>query len=265
VLALTRLLIDGGHVDEPFLVTYTNAPQLVGADGKVLRDADGEPLVWDTVSSAPKRFVDGVVPALRGSYSVDGQPVRTAFDVYADSLKDMTPEVAAEIAGVPAETLRDLAMQIARAARIGTTTRIGDFTHRYRPVSIHTWRGMTAKEFGVQTWRAGLMLQMILGIPDAIGGNKLGKVFSKPDYMAPSKCEYPPSGSILPRASTFRMATTMSANRWLSPCSSPRPTACHTRPKCRFSTPLTDQYRPRTRVRNFGDWRRHSTSRSKST
>jgi molybdopterin-containing oxidoreductase family molybdopterin binding subunit len=192
VLALTRLLIDGGHVDEPFLVTYTNAPQLVGADGKVLRDADGEPLVWDSVSSAPKRFVDGVVPALRGSYSVDGQPVRTAFDVYADSLKDMTPEVAAEIAGVPAETLRDLAMQIARAARIGTTTRIGDFTHRYRPVSIHTWRGMTAKEFGVQTWRAGLMLQMILGIPDAIGGNKLGKVFSKPDYMAPSKCEYPP-------------------------------------------------------------------------
>ncbi|HEY0846186.1 MAG TPA: molybdopterin dinucleotide binding domain-containing protein, partial [Noviherbaspirillum sp.] len=68
----------------------------------------------------------------------------------------------------------------------------GDFSHRYRPVSIHTWRGMTAKEHGVQTWRSALMMQMLLGIPDAIGGNKLGKVFDHPEYMEEAKCEYPP-------------------------------------------------------------------------
>jgi anaerobic selenocysteine-containing dehydrogenase len=192
VMALTKLLIDDGKIDEPFLITYTNAPQLVGADGRVLRDAEGKPLVWDTASKSAKPYVEGVVPALRGTYSVDGKQVRTGFDVYADSLKDMSPEAAAEIAGVPAETIRELAAMIGREIRIGTTTKLGDFSHRYRPVSLHTWRGMTAKEHGVQTWRSALMLQMILGIPDAIGGHKLGKVLDHPEYMEPAKCEYPP-------------------------------------------------------------------------
>ena len=192
VLALTKLLIEGGHIDEHFLVTYTNAPQLVGGDGKVLRDAAGEPLVWDQTSQSARPYVEGVVPTLRGSFEVDGKPVRTAFDVYAESLAEMTPEAAGEIAGISAETIRDLADQIARAAHIGTTTRVGALTHRYRPVSIHTWRGMTAKEHGVQTWRSALMLQMLLGIPDAVGGNKLGKILNKPEFMEPSKCEYPP-------------------------------------------------------------------------
>lgn len=192
VMALTRLLIDAGHIDAPFLTTYTNAPELVGADGKVLRDGEGKPLVWDAVSKTAKPFAEGVAPTLRGSFTVDGKPVRTAFDVYADSLRDMTPEAAAEIAGVPADTIRDLAAEISRAARLGTTTKVGDFTHRYRPVAIHTWRGMTAKEFGVQTWRSALMMQMLLGIPDAVGGIKLSGAYRNPDYMAPSKCEYPP-------------------------------------------------------------------------
>lgn len=192
VMAMTRLLIDAGQYDEPFLITYTNAPQLVGADGKIIRDAEGKALVWDTTSNSAKPFVDGVTPALRGSYKVDGKSVTTGFDVYADSLKKMTPEAAADICGVPAQTIRDLAALIGKEARIGTTTRIGDFSHRYRPVSIHTWRGMTAKEFGVQTWRSALMLQMLLGIPDAIGGHKLGKVFDHPEYMEAAKCEYPP-------------------------------------------------------------------------
>jgi anaerobic selenocysteine-containing dehydrogenase len=191
-MALTKLLIDDGKIDEPFLITYTNAPQLVGPDGRNLRDAEGKPLVWDTVSKSAKPYVEGVIPALRGTYSVDGKSARTGFDVYADSLKDMTADAAAEIAGIPADTIRELAAMIGREIRIGTTTKLGDFTHRYRPVSLHTWRGMTAKEHGVQTWRSALMLQMMLGIPDAIGGHKLGRVLNTPDYMEPAKCEYPP-------------------------------------------------------------------------
>lgn len=193
VLAVTRLLIDASQIDEPFLVTYTNAPQLVGADGKIRRDANGEPLVWDQTSGSAKPFVEGVVPTLRGTFKLDNETVRTAFDVYAESLAAMTPEAAGEIAGVPPQTIRDLADQIGRAARLGTTTRVGNLTHRYRPVSIHTWRGMTAKEYGVQTWRSALLLQMILGIPDAVGGHALEKVYNKPEFMAPAKCEYPPT------------------------------------------------------------------------
>jgi len=192
LLALSRQLIETGNIDEPFLVTYTNAPQLVGADGKVLRDDKGEPLVWDTVSGAATAYREGVVPALRGSYTVGDAPVQTAFDVFAESLADMTAEAAADIAGVPAEVIRKLGEDIAAAARLGTTTRVGDVTQRYRPVAIHTWRGLAAKEFGVQSWRAGLMLQMLLGNADAVGGLHLHDVYKKPDYFEPAKCEYPP-------------------------------------------------------------------------
>jgi anaerobic selenocysteine-containing dehydrogenase len=192
VLAVTRQLIEAGQYDEDFLTTYTNAPQLVGPDGRIRRDEADEPLVWDTLTETARPYADGVVPALRGTYRVGDEALQTGFDRYAESLTEMTPQAAAEIAGVSAETIVDLARQIGSAARLGTTTRIGDFSHRYRPVSIHTWRGMTAKEHGVQTWRSALMLQMLLGIPDAIGGNKLGKVLNKTAFMAPSKCEYPP-------------------------------------------------------------------------
>lgn len=131
----------------------------------------------------------GPQAALRGSYTVADAQVRTAFDVFAESLADMTPEAAAEIAGVPAETIRKLGEDIPAAARLGTTTRVGDVTQRYRSVAIHTWRGLAAKEYEVQNWRAGLML---LGNPDAVGGLHLHGVYKKPAYFDPSKCEYPP-------------------------------------------------------------------------
>ena len=204
VMAISKLLIDAGQIDRDFLVTYTNAPQLVGADGKIVRNDKGEALVWDSKTNEAKVFAEGVEPALSvadlakpgqplsGRPMVDGRPVRTGFDVYRESLRDMTPEAAAEIAGVPADTVRELAAAIGREARIGTTTILDGFKHRYRPVAIHTWRGMTAKEHGVQTWRSAQMLMMLLGVQDAIGGVRLGKVYDHPEYMEAAKCEYPP-------------------------------------------------------------------------
>ena len=200
VMALSRLLIEAGQIDEDFLITYTNAAQLVGADGLILRDATGAPLVWDRNEGLARPYSGGVVPALRfaeGDDSqrpvVDGVALRTGFEVYRDSLADMTPEAAEEITGVPADTIRVLAAQIGQQARIGSTLVVDGFAHRYRPVTIHTWRGMTAKEHGVQTWRSALMLQMLIGSVDAIGGNILGKVNNHPEYMDAAACEYPPS------------------------------------------------------------------------
>ena len=58
-------MIDAGTIDEPFLVDYTNAPQLVDAAGIIVLDKDGKtPLVWDSVSSSAKPYVEGVKPAL---------------------------------------------------------------------------------------------------------------------------------------------------------------------------------------------------------
>jgi len=193
LLAMAKVLIDDGTIDEPFLVEYTNAPQLVDASGAIAKDKDGKtPLVWDTVTGAAKPYVAGVKPALKGSYTVEGKPMRTAFQVLADSVKDITPQQAEEVAGVPAATVVRLARLFAKEARIGETIVIDGKKLRYRPAALYTFRGLSAKEHGVQGWRAGLVLNMLVGSPDAVGGLILSKANKTPKYFDVSVCEYPP-------------------------------------------------------------------------
>jgi molybdopterin-containing oxidoreductase family molybdopterin binding subunit len=92
LLALSGLLIEAGTFDADFLLTYSNAPQLVGEDRKVLRNDKGEPLVWDSVTQTATPFGEGVVPTLRGTFEVQGKKFDTAFDVFAASLKEITPQ-----------------------------------------------------------------------------------------------------------------------------------------------------------------------------
>jgi anaerobic selenocysteine-containing dehydrogenase len=194
LLGMAREMIAAGTIDEPFLVNYTNAADLVGADGKVLKSADGKAsLVWDTATQSAKPFTADVKPALKGSYTVDGNSVRTALQVFADSVEAMTPQAAEEISGVPAATIVRLAQTFAKEARIGETIVIDGQTLRYRPAVIYSFRGLEAKEFGVQNWSAGLMLNMLVGSPDAVGGLKLNSPYATPAYFEASKCEYPPN------------------------------------------------------------------------
>ena len=194
LLAMAKVMIEAGTIDEEFLIGYTNSPDLVGADGKTLKSADGKStLVWDTVSNSAKPFAGEVKPALKGWYSVDGKSCRTAFQVFADSLKEMTPHYAEEVSGVPAATTVRLAQTFAKEARIGEFITIDGQKLRYRPVSIYSFRGLEAKEFGVQNWSAALMLNMMVGSPDAVGGLKLNSPYNTPAYFEASKCEYPPN------------------------------------------------------------------------
>ena len=193
ILALARQLIDAEAIDTVFLKTYTNAPQLVGEDGLILKNAEGKPLVWDEASKSAKAYDDPAASvALRGNHTVDGKPCRTAFQVLTDSLADLTPEYAAEVSGVPAARIVSLAKEIAAAARIGSTMMIDGQALRYRPVVAYTFRGLAAKEFGVQNSRAALILNMLIGSPDAVGGLHLHDVMKNPAYLEASKCEYPP-------------------------------------------------------------------------
>lgn len=194
LLAMARVLIDDNTIDEPFLVEFTNSPQLVDEAGIILKDKDGKtPLVWDTASGSAKPYVVGVKPALKGSYTVDGKPMRTAFQVLIDSLKDMTPEYAEEVAGVPAATTVRLAKLFAKEARIGETIEIDGLKLRYRPAVLYSFRGLSAKEYGVQGWRTGLILNMLVGSIDAVGGLMLvGGAYARPQYFDVSVCEYPP-------------------------------------------------------------------------
>jgi anaerobic selenocysteine-containing dehydrogenase len=208
IMALARLLIENGHIDEPFLVNYTNAPQLVGDDGRIATDRDGKtPLVYDTVTGTARPFTDGVKPALRGAWTLDGKRYRTAFQVYSDTLARATPEYAEEVAGVPAATVRELAAEIARHARIGATVTVDGKPVRYRPVAVHTFRGLAAKEYGVQTWRAGIILQLLIGGVDAMGGMLLNHPYNHPEYLEPAKAEYPSRRVDLAKSVFFPHAT----------------------------------------------------------
>lgn len=194
LLAMAKLMIDAGTIDEPFLVEYTNSPELVGEDGLFIKDKDGKThLVWDRLSNSAKPYVAGVKPALKGAYTVDGQPVRTAFQVFMDSIKDMTPAAAEEIADVPADTIIRLAQTFAKEARIGEFIELEGQKLRYRPSVLYTFRGLSAKEHGVQGWRTGLILNMLVGNIDAVGGLRMDAPYDKPQYFDVSKCEYPPS------------------------------------------------------------------------
>jgi molybdopterin-containing oxidoreductase family molybdopterin binding subunit len=205
ILAMAKVLIDANTIDEPFLVEFTNSPQLVDAAGIILKDKDGKtPLVWDTVTNSAKPYVAGVKPALKGSYTVDGKPMRTAFQVLADNLKDITPQYAEEVAGVPAATTVRLAQMFAKEARIGETIVIDGQTLRYRPAVLYSFRGLSAKEYGVQGWRGGLILNMLVGSIDAVGGLMLvGGAYARPQYFDVSKCEYPPKRADLAQSVFF--------------------------------------------------------------
>jgi len=204
LLTMAKVLIDANTIDEPFLVEFTNAPQLVDAAGIILKDKDGKtPLVWDTVTGSAKPYLAGVKPALKGSYTVDGKPMRTAFQVLADSLKDITPQYAEEVAGVPAATIVRLAQMFATEARIGETIVIDGQTLRYRPAVLYTFRGITAKEYGVQGWRTGLILNMLVGSIDAVGGLMLGGAYGKPQYFDVSVCQFPPKRADLAQSVFF--------------------------------------------------------------
>ena len=208
LLAMAKVLIENGYVDEEFLVNYTNAPFLVGPDGKFLKDENGNPMVWDKKTNSPKPFVEGVEPALWGSYEINGETYKTAFQVFYDSIKDLDPSFVEQETGVPWSTIEEIALEFGREARIGATIRLEDGnTYRYRPVAIYTFRGLITHEYGAQGWRAGLLVQMIVGSIGAVGGLHLHSPYKKPKLMEPSKAEYPPQRVDLQESVYFPHAT----------------------------------------------------------
>lgn len=207
LLGMAKILIDHGLIDEEFLTTYTNSPNLVGEDGRLLRDKEGKTLVWDAVSNSAKPYTQGVEPTLKGEFDVDGARRKTAFQVFIDSLEEITPQYAEEVSGVPATTIERLALEFGNKAMIGATVIKDGHTLRYRPVAIHTFRGLAAKEFGVQNWRSGLILQMLVGSIDAVGGIHLHSVHKKPKYLEPAGAHYPPKRVDLQESIFFPHAT----------------------------------------------------------
>ncbi len=196
LLALIHELIALGLYDRDFLARYTNAGQLVNLDeasdafGLMLRNPDGDvvnPLRphnfywWDRLSGrAVADHAEGADPALLGSFTMpDGTPAKPAFQLLAERVHDCTPEWAAEITGIPADTIRRLAHELgvtARDQKIELPIAWTDCWGREHasvtgnPVAFHAMRGLAAHSNGFQTIRALAILMSLLGTIDRPGG-----------------------------------------------------------------------------------------------
>jgi anaerobic selenocysteine-containing dehydrogenase len=114
-LSMAHIIIKENLYDAAFMLNHTVAPFLVRSDdGQLLRDAENNYLVWDTVkkaavSVAPKADELGVAsPALNGAYTVNGVACKPAFQMLVEHLASYTPEAQAAITGVSPEVVYQL-------------------------------------------------------------------------------------------------------------------------------------------------------------
>ena len=176
-LAMTSVMIERGWYDDDFVRRWTNAPLLVREDtGRLLRAGDlglGEDptsyVAWDEDGAAPVRDdhargradVDESRLALFGTRELATAwgPVtcRPVFDLVAQRCRELGPDVAAEITGVPAA-------QIESAART---------LWENRPVAFYGWSGLEQHSNTTQAVRAINQLYALTGDLDTPGGNVL--------------------------------------------------------------------------------------------
>lgn len=134
-LGLLDEILRHGWQDDAFLRRHTNAPFLVRRDnGSFLRAADllgggsADYVIWDGSGAAAAAPDGGAAAALGGSYRVrlaDGSTAECvpAFELLRELARQYPAARAADITGVPAQTICDLACQF--AARKPAAIRLG--------------------------------------------------------------------------------------------------------------------------------------------
>lgn len=172
--AMSHVIVNElGKFDAPYLKKKTNAPYLIKKDGHYMRDgATNKPMIWDEQAQEAKVFDDPTIGdfALDGKFEVNGEECVTAWQLLKANFAQCTPEDAAEICGVPAETLRRIATEYVEAACIGATVEIDGHTLPYRPVSTLNIRALSTHGNGAQAIAACEMLHQIVGCANAVGG-----------------------------------------------------------------------------------------------
>ncbi|EXJ15133.1 sulfite dehydrogenase subunit SoeA [Imhoffiella purpurea] len=216
IMAITHEIVSKGLFDREFLVQYTNAAELVVNDPS--RDDHGlfyraemhveegcfdpqNKLWWERELDGPiSTHTPGADPRLMGSYTLpDGTPVKPSFQLLKERLEQYTPEWAAPITGIPADTIRRLAHEMGVTARDQKIelpvkwTDCWDNEHESvtgNPVAFHAMRGLAAHSNGFQSIRALGILMTVLGTIDRPGGFRHKAPYPRP--IPP--CPKPPHG-----------------------------------------------------------------------
>ncbi len=206
LLAMIHEILAKGLYDRDFVVRYTNGGELVNVDtandefGMFVRtevpaeEACYDPqnkLWWDRhTNAAVVTHSPGADPFLLGEFKLaDGTTVKPAFQLLQERVKDYTPDWAAQITGIPAETICRLAHEMGVTARdqrielpIAWTDSWGNEhdTVTGNPVAFHAMRGLAAHSNGFQTVRALAILMSLLGTIDRPGGFRHKAPFPRP-------------------------------------------------------------------------------------
>ncbi len=215
-LALCHQLIEQDYLDRPYLKAYTNGPYLVSANGMTVTETVGEgdeaeeiPLVWDEASGRVTRTDEATDPALEGEYEIEGRPVKTGFQLFKEHVAQYTPEWAADITGLSAAQIRQVAQDFGSNAQIGSTIVVDGVEVPYRPVGIMAYH-MAQQELGFQTARAMTMVPMLVGAVGAAGGQlsdftwKIHKNYPKFEKLT---VEDPPYDFMLNKSKYFPINT----------------------------------------------------------
>jgi len=177
-LGMMNVIMREGLQDDDFIRAHTVGPFLVRSDnGRFLREShlsagdDDRYMVWDTAANrAVPSDAEGALPALTGTYHVDGIECRPAFHLLADLIEEYPPEKASEISDVPVATIRKLALSYATN----------------KPANIYTNNGLGRHYHGDLTFRAICTLAAITGnitVPGA-GGHR-GLVLNWGAFLQP--------------------------------------------------------------------------------
>ena len=140
---------------------------------------------------APANAID-IHPAVVGEYTLpDGRIAIPVFQLLAERYLDpqYSPDAVSERCGIPADTIRRIARELAEAAFDSNFSLPVAWTDSWgrehsemvgRPVSMHAMRGISAHSNGFHTCRALHVLQMLLGAVDAPGSFRYQPPFPKP-------------------------------------------------------------------------------------
>ncbi|MBT7950898.1 MAG: molybdopterin-dependent oxidoreductase, partial [Gammaproteobacteria bacterium] len=175
-LSMANVLVNElGIYDEDFLKQHTNAPYLIADDGHYVRDSNSnKPLVWDETKNRAIPFdeeVEFAALAITGSYEVNDKSCTPSFQNLKEHLLAYTPEEAAKITDIAADTIRNIAKEFGEAANIGATIDIDGQTLPLRAACVNWYRGPCAHRHGFLTGFSLQLLNMIIGAIDVPGGH----------------------------------------------------------------------------------------------